>query len=90
MSRLVLGEKDSPHWIALEPNGERIVISGGGDTLESRVLIAKIDSKTGKLSLDEAFREKDAKQAGINFDRELWQHGKNGRAKPHGAVFSRP
>lgn len=90
VSRFVLGEKDKPHWIVLEPNSERIVISGGGDALKSRVLIAKIDSKTGKLSLDEAFREKDAKQAGINFDRELWKHGKNGRAIPHGAVFSRP
>jgi hypothetical protein len=90
VSRLILGEKDSPHWISLEPNKERIVISGGANALESRILIAKIDSKTGKLSLDEAFREKDAKQPGINFDRELWKHGKNGRAIPHGAVFSRP
>lgn len=89
-SRLVLGEKDKPHWIALEPNGKRIVISGGGDTLESRLLIAKIDSKIGKLSLDEAFREKGANQAGISFDRENWKHGKTGRAIPHGAVFSRP
>ena len=45
VSRLVLGEKDGPHWISLEPNGERIVISGGKQALESRVLIAKIDSK---------------------------------------------
>lgn len=90
VSRLVLGEKDNLHWIALEPNGERIVISGGSGTLKSRVLIAKINSKTGKLSLDEAFREKGSKEAGINFDRELWKHGKNGSAIPHGAVFSRP
>lgn len=89
-SRLVLGEKDKPHWIALDPNGKRIVISGGDDSLESRLLIANIDSKTGKLSLDEAFREKGAKLAGINFDRESWLHGKTGRAIPHGAVFSRP
>ena len=90
VSRLVLGEKDYTHWIALEPNGERIVISGGSGTLKSRVLIAKINSKTGKLSLDEAFREKGSKEAGINFDRELWKHGKHGKAIPHGAIFSRP
>jgi hypothetical protein len=89
ISRLVLGEKDGPHWISLEPNKERIVISGGTDALESRILIAKIDSKTGKLSLDEAFREKGAKQAGVSFDRQVWKHGRNGRAIPHGAVFSR-
>ena len=89
-SRLVFGESDKPHWIALEPNGRRIVVSGGSGTLKSRVLIARIDSQTGKLSLDGAFREKAAKEAGINFERELWKHGKSGRAIPHGAVFSRP
>ncbi len=86
----MLGENEFPHWIALEPNGNRIVISGGGGALKSRVLMAKIDYKTGKLSLDEAFRGKDSKQAGINFDRETWQRGKNGGAIPHGAVFSLP
>lgn len=88
--RLVLGKDDKPHWIALEPGGERIVMSGGAGALESRVLIVRIDRRNGKLSLDEAFREKGSKQPGVSFDREEWQHGKNGRAVPHGAVFSRP
>jgi hypothetical protein len=90
VSRLVFGENDKPHWISLEPNGERIVISGGGGALESRILMAKIDRKNGKLSWDEAFREAGSKERGISFDREQWQHGRNGRAIPHGAVFSRP
>lgn len=90
VSRLVFGENDKPHWIGLEPNGKRIIISGGKGALESRLLIAKIDAKTGKLSLDETFREKGSAQPGINFDREDWPHGKNGRGIPHGAVFSRP
>lgn len=89
VSRLVLGENEKPHWIALEPNGKRIVISGGKGALESRLLIAKIDVKTGKLRLDETFREKGSTQPGISFDREDWPHGKNGRGIPHGAVFSR-
>lgn len=89
-SRLVLGENDKPHWIALEPNGERIVISGGRDALRSHILIVKINSKDGNLSLDEAFREEGSKLPGISFDRDQWQHGKNGKAIPHGAVFSRP
>jgi len=88
-SRLVLGPLDRPHWIALEPNGSRIVISGGGGTLESRLLIARIDRATGKLSLDEKFKEKGAGSPGFSFDRETWPHGKNGRGIPHGAVFSR-
>jgi hypothetical protein len=90
VSRLVFGEKDKPHWISLEPNGDRIVISGGGGALDSRILMAKIDRKNGQLSWDEAFREAGSKQRGISFDREQWQHGTNGRAIPHGAVFSRP
>jgi hypothetical protein len=90
VSRLVFGENEKPHWISLEPNGERIVVSGGNGALESRILIVRINSKTGKLSWDEAFREAGSKQRGISFDREQWPHGKNGRAIPHGAVFSRP
>lgn len=90
VSRLVLGAKHFPHWIALEPNGERIVLGGGGGKLETLILIAKIDSKTGKLGLDEAFRENGAGQPGISFDRERWPHGSTGRAIPHGTVFSRP
>lgn len=90
VSRLVFGENDKPHWIGLEPNGKRIVISGGRGALESRLLIAKIDAKRGELSLDKPFKEKVSAQPGINFDREDWPHGKNGRGIPHGAVFSRP
>jgi hypothetical protein len=90
VSRLTMGEKDKPHWISLEPAGDRIVMSGGGGALESRMQIVKLDQKTGKLSWDEAFREKRAKERGISFDREIWPHGNNGKAIPHGAVFSRP
>lgn len=88
VSRLEFDGNNKPHWIGLEPNGERIMITGYGD-MQSRLLIARIDPKTGKLSLDETFKEKNSTQLGINFDREEWPHGKNGRGIPHGAVFSR-
>lgn len=90
ISRLTFEKTDKPHWIALEPNRKRIVMSGGGGTLESRLLITKIDPKTGKLSLDKSFKEKGSARPGISFDRENWPHGNNGRGIPHGAVFSRP
>ncbi len=89
VSRLELGKLAEPHWIALEPIRRRIVISGGGGTLKSLVLMAKIDTKNGKLSLDGKFREKGAKTPGFNFDRESWPHGRNGLGIPHGAVFGR-
>ncbi|MGB7069571.1 MAG: hypothetical protein WBD22_08760 [Pyrinomonadaceae bacterium] len=89
VSRLTFEKTDKPHWIALEPNGKRIVISGGKGTLSSRLMIVNINSKTGKLRPDETFKEKGAAKTGLNFDRESWPHGKSGRGIPHGAVFSR-
>ena len=89
VSRLIFRENEKPHWIGIEPGGNRIVISGGKATLESRVMIAKIDPKTGKLSFDKTFRTKGSKKLGVTFDREGWPHGKTGRGIPHGAVFSR-
>ena len=84
-----LGEDEKPHWISLAPDGQRIVISGRGPALESRLLIATIDLRTGKLSLDETFRPAGATRPGIDFDRPSWLHGDTGKAIPHGAVFSR-
>lgn len=65
-----------PHWIAHEPGGNRLVITGFG-WLTTHVLFATIDLKTGALALDP--RE-------INFDRS-WPDGWNGTAMPHAAVF---
>jgi hypothetical protein len=54
------------------------------------VLLARIDRSTGKLTLDESFRDKGGAEAGVSFDRTSWPHGDTGRAIPHGAVFSLP
>lgn len=88
VGRLVLGSRDLPHWLSLEPDGDRIVITGMG-ALSHRLLIARVDMQTGKLSLDESFREPGSKEPGFSFDRH-WPDGWNGPAIPHGAVFSRP
>ena len=50
-SRLVLGDSDVPHWLALEPNHRRVVVTGYGD-LAHRIVIAKFDEKTGQLTPD--------------------------------------
>jgi hypothetical protein len=73
---LVLRGDALPHWIAREPDGNRIAITGFG-RLATRVLFASIDPKTGALTLDP--RE-------IDFDRH-WPDGWSGPAMPHGAVF---
>jgi hypothetical protein len=88
VGRIVLGPEDQPHWLAVEPHGNRIVITGYKG-LYYRLLIANIDLSTGKLSLDNQFREEGSDKPGFNFDRH-WPDGWNGPAIPHGAVFSRP
>jgi hypothetical protein len=81
VDRLQLGQDEQPHWISLAPDGRRIIISGGHKALEKKVLMATIDPRSGKLSLDRDFS--------VNFDRQSWPHGNSGPAIPHGAVFSR-
>jgi len=87
-SRLILGAGDVPHWIALEPNHRRLVITGYGQ-LANRVLLAKFNPATGALALDERFRPPTATRAGFDL-LGPWPHGAKGAGKPHGAVFSRP
>ena len=78
--RITFGPEEVPHWIAREPGGNRVVITGY-KALESRVMLATIDTATGRLQLDSTFS--------LSLDRPDWPHGPGGRAIPHGAVFSR-
>jgi hypothetical protein len=87
LSRLTLDQGDVPHWIALEPNQRRLVITGYGK-LASRVLLATLDPATGRLALDERFRPPDATRPGFDL-LGPWPHGTSGAGVPHGAVFSR-
>jgi hypothetical protein len=87
-SRLTLGPDDIPHWIALEPNQRRLVITGYGK-LANRVLLATFNPATGVLALDGRFRPDGAKRPGFDL-LGPWPHGVSGAGKPHGAVFSRP
>jgi hypothetical protein len=86
--RVTLGPDDSPHWIAISPDQRRVVITGYG-TLKHRALIARFDSATGHLAVDERFREQGATQPGFPMDNKTWPHGGSAKGIPHGAVFSR-
>ena len=88
VSRLVLGAEDVPHWISLEPNRERVVITGYAG-MKHRVVIARFDAATGRLSLDRRFREEGATEPGFRMDDKTWPHGGSSPGIPHGAVFSR-
>jgi len=89
VSRLQLGPDDVPHWIAIEPGGDRLVITGYAG-IESRVLLARVDRRTGALTLDTSFKAPGTADPGVDFGRATWLHGASGKAIPHGAVFSRP
>lgn len=77
VSRMLLGPEDYPHWLAIEPDGDRFVITGYG-ALYTRALFARINRQTGQLTLD---------PHSIDFSRE-WPDGWKGSAIPHGSVFS--
>jgi hypothetical protein len=89
VTRLTLAPNQVPHWIALEPSGDRLVITGYRE-LQPWVLLADFDRATGVLELDTTFKAPGATQPGVYFGRDEWPHGTTGPAVPHGAVFSRP
>jgi hypothetical protein len=75
--RVTLPDGWVPHWLALEPNGRRLVLTGYG-AMENRVVLLTHDPATGALALDERFREEGATEPGVRI-----------AGVPHGAVFSR-
>jgi len=88
VSRVTLGADDVPHWISMSPDQRRVVITGYS-ALKHRVLIARFDSTSGQLALDERFREAGAIAPGFRMDDKTWPHGGRAMGVPHGAVFSR-
>ena len=89
VSRLTMPEYWSPHWLSMEPNGNRIVMTSGTGATLYRVLLLQFDPSTGAVAIDSTFRDPGSSVPGVSFDRTSWPHGAAGKAKPHGAVFSR-
>ncbi|HET7691586.1 MAG TPA: hypothetical protein VFM44_00710 [Gemmatimonadota bacterium] len=86
VSRLELGARSFPHWLALDEGSGRIVVADRGDG-EERLYVARIDRATGELSLDDRFRDPGSGRPGVSFERSEWPHGATGAARPHGTVF---
>jgi hypothetical protein len=89
VSRISLGADDVPHWISVSPDSRRVVVTGYRGMMH-KVVIARFDSATGRLSVDERFREEGATEPGFRMDNKSWPHGSSAKGIPHGAVFSRP
>lgn len=88
VSRLTLEADDVPHWLAVEPNGQRVVVTGYAG-MQHRVVLAHFDAGTGALTFDRRFAEPGSTVPGIRFDTRTWPHGGTAKGIPHGAVFSR-
>ncbi|MFT5500129.1 MAG: hypothetical protein ACI88G_000255 [Woeseiaceae bacterium] len=85
VSYVNFGPGSLPHWIAIEPNEGRIVVTGYGE-MQNSVTMVKVDTSNGSLSLDRDFGNNGV----VDFARTNWPHGENGAAIPHGSVFSFP
>jgi hypothetical protein len=84
-SRLVFDSRFSKtHWVAADRTGGRLVVTGNN---QPWVLIVNMNGVTGKMTLDERFKERDADHPGLDFHRPMWPHGATGNAIVHGALF---
>ena len=89
VSRVTLDTNDVPHWISLEPNHRRVVITGYKG-MKHRVVVASFDESTGRLAIDTRFRDPGATSPGMTMQNRAWPHGGRAAGVPHGAVFSAP
>ncbi|MEO7454997.1 MAG: hypothetical protein ABIY52_01965, partial [Gemmatimonadaceae bacterium] len=89
VSHVSLGADEEPHWLALEPSGQRFVVNSAGSGRGNRIFIVDFDPATGALRIDDRFRDKGATVAGVRFTSRAFPHGFTGTAIPHGSVFSR-
>jgi hypothetical protein len=88
VSRVTFDDKQEPHWIAADADARRIVLNSG-EYGEHRLFILNFDQQTGRLTLDERFRDAGSAKPGVSMDGKSWPHGFHGDAYPHGTVFSR-
>jgi hypothetical protein len=88
VSRVTFDDKQKPHWISADADGQRIVLNSG-EYGEHRLFMLNFDPKTGALKLDDRFRDAGSEKAGVSMDGKSWPHGFKGDAYAHGTVFSR-
>lgn len=86
VSRLDVGADENPHWISIDATGRRIVLNSAGEG--SRIFLLDFDPASGRLTVDEHFRDPGSDRAGISLGGSNWPRGYTGNVVPHGAVFS--
>lgn len=73
-----------PHWLAADPSANRIVVTG--DDM-GYVLVVNVDPRTGKLAVDDRFRDERTGAVGVSLDGRTWPHGAVRHAFVHGTLF---
>jgi 56kDa selenium binding protein (SBP56) len=89
VSRVAFGDDEGPHWISIDQSGRRVVLNSAGYAKSNRLFLVDFDPASGKLAIDERFRDAGSARAGIDMTGKTWPHGFSGNAAPHGTVFSR-
>ncbi len=88
VSRVAFGDDEGPHWVSLDAAGRRVVVNSAGSK-PNRLYVVDVDPATGRLAIDQRFRDSGSERPGITLTGKTWPHGFSGEAKPHGTVFSR-
>jgi hypothetical protein len=89
VSAVTFDKGEAPHWISMDRTGRRVVLNSGGYGASNRLYVLNFDPSSGRLSLDERFRDAGSTSPGVNMSGRTWPHGFAGTALPHGTVFSR-
>ena len=85
--RLKTPDTFNPHWLARDPQSNRLVLGAelGG---EEGFFILRFDDQTGQLTFDPALSGEG--QAGyVSLKKPTWPHGASGAAWGHAALFLR-
>ena len=75
-----------PHWLAAEPGGNRIAVTGY-KAFADRIVLLNWDPQAQNLSVDQTFGESNPELPGFFTNRKIWPHGKTGEATAHGVMF---
>lgn len=76
----------APHWSALDPRSDRVVI-GAEAGMEEAMAILRLDPQSGALRFDDRLTDAKGRKGFLDFTQEEWPHGRTGPAWGHAALF---
>ena len=83
--RLATPPAFNPHWLARDPQSNRLVLGAelGG---EEGVYLLRFDAKTARLSFDDSLKG-EGQSGYLSLKNQQWPHGNSGAAWAHAALF---